>query len=115
MKLAQMQNDINKALHGFELQDVEQSFGRAADRITAMRSEADARSEIANTSVSARLAELSDQQVDVEAEQALVELEKKLGLAPAAAPVAATGGAAVQQDDDIDRQLKELEQKLGQQ
>jgi phage shock protein A len=115
LKQSQIQIEINKALEGFNFEDTTQSFGRAQERIQSMRSEADARAEIASTSVNARLASLDDQQVDMEAEKALQELEAKLGMtaAPAAATTPAVTTAA--QESDIDRQLRELEQKLNQQ
>lgn len=115
LKQSQIQIEINKALEGFNFEDTTQSFGRAQERIQSMRSEADARSEIASTSVNARLASLDDMQVDMEAEKALQDLEAKLGMtaAPAAATTPAVATAA--QESDIDRQLRELEQKLNQQ
>jgi phage shock protein A len=117
MKQAQIQIEINKALDGFQFDDNTQSFDRAEERIQTMRSEAEARAEIAKTSVNARLAELDDAQVDVEADRALEALEQKLGLAPAAtAGVNSTSAVTTSaQESDIDRQLRELEQKLNQQ
>jgi phage shock protein A len=115
LKQSQIQIEINKALEGFNFEDTTQSFGRAQERIQSMRSEADARAEIASTSVNARLASLDDMQVDMEAEKALQDLEAKLGMT--AAPAAATTPAVTtaSQESDIDRQLRELEQKLNQQ
>jgi len=115
LKQSQIQIEINKALEGFNFEDTTQSFGRAQERIQSMRSEADARAEIASTSVNARLASLDDAQVDMEAEKALQDLEAKLGMSNA--PVAATTPAVstASQESDIDRQLRELEQKLNQQ
>lgn len=118
MKQAQIQIEINKALEGFNFEDTTQSFGRAQERIQSMRSEADARSEIASTSVNARLDALNDVQVDAEADQALAALESKLGLGQTATATATTTTPAVTttaQESDIDRQLRELEQKLNQQ
>jgi phage shock protein A len=116
MKQAQIQIEINKALDGFQFDDNTQSFDRAEERIQSMRSEAEARAEIAKTSVNARLMELDDAQVDVEADKALAELELKLGLAPATAGANTTSAVTTSaQESDIDRQLRELEQKLNQQ
>jgi phage shock protein A len=115
LKSSQIAIEINKALEGFNFEDTTQSFGRAQERIQTMRSEADARAEIAGTSVNARLASLDDAQVALAAEKALQELEAKLGMttAPVAATTPAVSTAA--QESDIDRQLRELEQKLNQQ
>lgn len=118
MKQAQIQIEINKALDGFQFDDNAQSFDRAKERINSMQSEASARAEIAKTSVNSRLEMLDDAQHDVDADAALAQLEAKLGLNQAATttnglnqtPSTVTNA----QDSDIDRQLRELEQKLNQ-
>jgi len=112
MKQAQIQIQINKALDGMRADDTSQSWERAEERIRTMQSEASARAEIASTSVEARLAELQDQQVDAAADKELQELEAKLGVGASAGQTPATTTGA--QEDDIDRQLRELEQKLNQ-
>jgi len=113
MKQAQIQNEINKALDGFQFGDSTANFDRAEERIQGLQAEADARSEIAKTSVNARLAQMEEMQVDVEADKALADLEKKLGMAPQVQPNTTVVPQA--QESDIDRQLRELEQKLNQQ
>ena len=115
MKQAQIQIEINKAIDGMQQDDTAQSWDRAEERIRTMQSEASARAEVAKTSVNSRLEALDDQQIDVEADKALQELEQKLGLG--AAPVTtttATTAVTTAQESDIDRQLRELEQKLNQ-
>jgi phage shock protein A len=113
MKQAQIQIEINKAIDGMQMDETAQSWDRAEERIRTMQSEASARAEVAKTSVNSRLEALDDQQIDVEADKALVELEAKLGLG--AAPVAATTPVVTTaQESDIDKQLRELEQKLNQ-
>jgi len=122
MKQSQIQIEMNKALDGLTWEDPSQSFERAEERINNMGAEAAARSEISKNSVASRMASVDDMMMDAEADKALAELEMKLGLsaAPAAATVtsspAATPAAAMQaaQESDIDRQLRELEQKLQQ-
>jgi phage shock protein A len=115
MKQAQIQIEINKALDGFQFEDNTQSFDRASERIQSMRSEADARLEVAKTSVNARLASIEDAQVDVEADKALQELEARLGLGQTAHTASNTTSTVTTpvQESDIDRQLRELEQKLN--
>jgi len=116
MKQAQIQIEINKALDGLQMEDQSQSFDRAQERIQSMQSEAEARAEVARTSVNARLASLADEQVDVEADKALQDLEAKLGMGAATTAVTANTTSAVTagaQESDIDRQLRELEQKLN--
>lgn len=123
MKQAEIQIAINKALDGMQFDDVNQSWARAEERIRSMQSEAAARAEVASTSISSKLAELEQQQVDAQAERMLQELEVKLGMAkPAVESASVTGSGSTSGnqstaqavDDDIDRQLKELEQKLQQ-
>ncbi len=114
MKQAQIQNEINKALDGFQFNDASSNFDRAEERIQSLQAEADARSEIAKTSVNSRLAAMEDMQVDVEADKALADLELKLGMSSSAQQPNMTS-TPVAQESDIDRQLRELEQKLNQQ
>lgn len=111
MKQAEIQIAINKALDGMQMDDVSQSWDRAEEKIRAMQSEAAARAEVASTSMANRIAALEDQQADAESDRMLAELEAKLGMAPQSAqqPVQAAGQA---DEDDVDRQLRELEQKL---
>ena len=115
MKQAQIQIEINKAIDGMQLDETAQSWDRAEERIRTMQSEASARAEVAKTSVNSRLDALDDQQIDVEADKALQELEAKLGLG--AAPITTsttTTAVTTAQESDIDKQLRELEQKLNQ-
>ncbi len=115
MKQAQIQIEINKAIDGMQMDDTAQSWDRAEDRIRTMQSEASARAEVAKTSVNSRLEALDDQQIDVEADKALQELEAKLGLGSAPITTSTTTTAVTTaQESDIDKQLRELEQKLNQ-
>lgn len=115
MKQAEIQIAINKALDGMQMDDVAQSWDRAEERIRSMQSEAAARAEVASTSLQNRLASLEDQQVDAESDQMLAALEAKLGLAsPTASTTQTAATTAGAQEDDVDKQLRELEQKLAQ-
>lgn len=112
MKQAEIQIAINKALDGMQMDDATQSWDRAEERIRNMQSEAAARAEIASTSMANKLATLEDQQVDAESDRMLAELEAKLGLA--GAPASPSQPVSVDAaEDDVDRQLRELEQKLA--
>src|SRR2546421_3649903 len=55
MKHAQIQNQINKALDGMQMDETSQSWDRAEERIRNMQAEASARAEVAKTSVNSRL------------------------------------------------------------
>ncbi len=115
LKQAEIQIRLNKALDGLQFDDTTQSWDRAEEKIRSMQSEASARAEVAKTSVTARLADLDDQQIDVEADKALQDLEAKMGLGAAPVSNHVSAPIAAAQEDDIDKQLRELEQKLGQQ
>ncbi|HLJ54343.1 MAG TPA: PspA/IM30 family protein [Chthonomonadaceae bacterium] len=130
MKQAQIQIKINKALDQFQFSENEQQWAHVNERITSMQSEASARAEVANTSIDAKLREMEVSQMDVEADRQLAELEAKMnmGTSPAAnyntstvQQVQTLGGGQTsagangngKQESDIDRQLRELEEKLG--
>lgn len=133
MKQAQIQIKINKALDQFQFSENEQDWSKAGERIRSMQSEASARAEIANTSIDSKLREMEVSQMDVEADRELAELEAKLALGsnPASNYTTTTtqqiqtvGGGTVNSngtngaannapESEIDRQLRELESKLG--
>ncbi|NUL81163.1 MAG: PspA/IM30 family protein [Armatimonadetes bacterium] len=121
-KQAQVQTAINKALEGLSVENIESSWETASQKIQRAEAETKARSEMASNSLTGRLAELQDAQVDVEAEEELKKMEERLGLrtaeaeavveqtvsvggdAPAAAPNIA--------ESDVLKELDELEQKI---
>ncbi len=135
MKQAQIQITINKALDGLQFSDTEQDWNKATERITTMQSEANARAEVASTSVDARMREIEVSQMDVEADRQLEALEAKLAMGgnPASrynttevqqvqtlgggttstSSSNGTSGASTAPESDIDRQLRELESRLG--
>jgi phage shock protein A len=126
MKQAQIQIKINKALDGFQFSENENQWSHVQERIQSMQSEASARAEMASTNIDARLREIEVSQADVEADRALAELETKLSLGGSPAnnytttPVqqVQTVGAAASNgsgggESEIDRQLAELEARLG--
>lgn len=135
MKQAQIQIKINQALDGLQFSETEQGWQAANERIQTMESEANARAEVASTSVDARIREIEVSAMDVEAERQLAELEAKLAmggnpntntrytqtevqqvqtLGGGAVPASnGSNGAAAVPESDIDRQLRELEARLG--
>lgn len=122
-KQAKIQVELNKALDTLQSSETGQSWERATERIRNKESEAAARAEVAQGSIQSKIADLEAQQVDVEADRSLAELEQRLGLVkPETVAVstetanATTGAAAAPSgqapaDDDIEQQLKALEQK----
>ncbi|HZO88031.1 MAG TPA: PspA/IM30 family protein [Chthonomonadaceae bacterium] len=129
MKQAQIQIKINKALDQFQFSENEQQWSHVQERIQTMQSEASARAEVANTSIDSKLREMEVSQMDAEAERQLAELEAKMAIGGTTATNYATanvqqvqtvGGGAVNsngaggaQESELDRQLRELEAKLG--
>ena len=130
MKSAQIQIKINKALDGLQFDSNNQQWTGVQERITSMQSEAAARSEIAGTSIDAKLREMEVSQMDVDADRQLEELEAKLAMGGNPATkyattnnvtnlqtvgggVTSSGNGTSPPESDLDRQLRELEQKLG--
>ena len=132
MKAAQIQIKINKALDGLQFSDTNQQWSSVQERITSMQSEASARGEIANTSIDSKMREMEMSQMDVEADRQLAELEAKLAIGGNPASKYSTtnnvtnlqtvgggvtsngnGARPAAPESDLDRQLRELEEKLG--
>lgn len=111
-KQAQIENSMNKALEGMSADGTDQAFERAASKISNARSEGQARTELARESLSGKLAGLDDVQASNAADDELAQMEQRLGLAPK--PAAATHAPVTSASaSDIDRQLQELEARVG--
>lgn len=115
-KQAQIQTAINKALDGMSLENIESGWESASQRIQKAEAEASARQEMAAQSLQGRVAALQDVQVDQEAEDELIEMEKRLGLRKeetvTEAQVQAVQAAAVPESDVL-KELEELERKIN--
>jgi phage shock protein A len=114
-KQSQIQISIDKALSGMTLEEETSTWERATEKIKTAQSEASARAELAQASIQAKLADLQDQTVDVEAERALQDLEQRSGtVAPAVEPtVTATAGAGTAGVSEAEQALQELEARMG--
>ena len=114
-KQAQIENSMNKALEGMSADGTDQAFERAAAKISSARSEGQARTELARESLSGKLAGLDDVQASSNADDELAQMEQRLGLAPK--PAAGTSANVAPRTpvagSDIDRQLQELEARVG--
>ena len=113
-KQAQIETSMNKALEGMSADGTDQAFERAAAKISNARSEGQARTELARESLSGKLAGLDDVQASNAADAELAQMEQRLGLAPAPQALSTVsrpnpGGSP----PDIDRQLQELEARVG--
>ncbi len=134
LKQAQIQNKLNKALDTFQFSETENNWSAAKERIASLQSEADARAEISGTSIESKMRDMELTQMDVTVDQELAELEMKMNNNPAmryqttnqpqqiqtvgggGAPAsngAGNGAGASVPESDLDRQLKELEERLG--
>lgn len=110
-KQAQIENSMNKALEGMSADGTDQAFERAAAKISNARSEGQARTELAKESLNGKLAGLDDAQAHAAADDELSQMEQRLGLAPK--PQASTAPKTPAAASDIDRQLQELEARVG--
>jgi len=112
-KNSQIQIAMNKALESMTgIDDQDQVFGRASAKIKNATSEMKARSELSAGNLANRMNALEMAEGDVAAENELAALESKLGLSATTTPQT-TVKAATSVDSDIERQLAELEQKVG--
>ena len=110
-KQAQIENSMNKALEGMSSAGVDQAFERASSKISNARSEGLARTELAKESISGRMAALDDVQANAGADAELAAMKERMGLAPKTQSTSSSPAAA--HTSDIDRQLQELEARVG--
>lgn len=111
-KQSQIEISINKALEGLTTDHADAAFERAQSKIGNARSESMARSELARESLNGRLATLGDVQANSAADAELAQLEQKLGMGTAPAATTSTPARAAS-PDEIDKQLAELEARVG--
>lgn len=110
-KQSQIEISLNKALEGMTTDGTDAAFERAANKISNARSESQARAELARESLNGRLAKLDDVEADATADAQLAEMEQRMGLAPKPQPTTTSTTPAA--TSDIDRQLQELEARVG--
>jgi phage shock protein A len=111
-KQSQIEISINKALEGMTTDGTDQAFERASAKISNARSESAARGELQRESLNGRIAGLEDVQANSAADDELAKMEQRMGLAAAPA-TQATAPVTPAAASDIDRQLQELEAKVG--
>jgi phage shock protein A len=118
-KQAQIQNEISKALDGLTFDNNMEGFGAVTEKIRNKQSEASARQELQNESLSTKMMGLEDASRDMEAESELAKLEEKLGLrAPTTVQaevqqtvsVGEGGGATM---SEAEKALEDLEKRLN--
>lgn len=111
-KQSQIEISINKALEGMTTDGTDQAFERAASKISNSRSESSARQELQRESLNGRIAGLEDVQANSAADEELARLEQSMGLASAPQTQSTTTHTPVA-TSDVDRQIQELEAKVG--
>ncbi|MCW3062096.1 MAG: phage shock protein [Capsulimonas sp.] len=111
-KQAQIETSINKALDGMTTDGTDAAFERASAKISNARSESSARTELAKGRLENKIAALDDIGASTAADAELAAMEERMGLAPKSAPVTTTPGH-VTSTTEIDRQLQELEARVG--
>jgi phage shock protein A len=112
-KNSQIQIAMNRALEGMGgIEDTTQVFDRAQAKIRNANSESLARAEMAKQRVENRVADLDEAVGDTAAEQELAALESRFGLG-STTPAPTTTTTTTAADSDIERQLAELEAKVG--
>ena len=112
-KQAQIENSINRAMDKWTVAGNDEAFQRAQAKISNAQSESAARTELASGRLDSRIQSLNDSQADSAANAELAQLEAKLGLAQPTT-TASTATTPVQTGSaDIDRELAELEARVG--
>ena len=112
-KQSQIEISLNKALEGMTTDGTDQAFDRAAAKISNAHSESQARTELAKESLNGRLAKLDDVEMDTHADAQLAEMEQRMGLAPKTQAATSTASTAPASTSEVDRQLQELEARVG--
>jgi phage shock protein A len=121
-KQAQIQNSISKALEGLTFENQFEGFGAAQERIREKQSEAAARQELQNESLSGKMMQLEDTSRDMEAESELEKLEERLGLKPTTVSETATATVSVSDgvagstgatQGEAEKALEDLEKRLN--
>ena len=113
-KSSQIQIEMNKALENMGgIEDTSQVFERAQAKIRNANSEQLARGELAQQRVQNRVSDLDAAVGEEAAEAELAALETKMGIGPTTNTAAAPKTTVTAGDSDIDRQLAELEARVG--
>lgn len=81
-KQAKIQEQLNKSLSGISLDSQNEAFSRAEDRIRQLQSQADARVELAQGGLDAKLSKLENTVANDQADQALAALKAQMGMGP---------------------------------
>jgi len=81
-KRAEMEEKVAEVMGAFEVGDTTETVDRMTERIDERLARAQARTEVAATSVEAQISEVTLSQADDEAERKYVEYQRQLGILP---------------------------------
>jgi phage shock protein A len=98
-KQAKIQEQIERALSGIQLDGHDQAFTRAEERIRQLQAKADARQELAQGGLAQKMAKLEDVVATEQANDALAAMKAEMGMA-----------APVQQEDPLAKLKAEIAQ-----
>jgi len=92
-KQAQMQERMAQTMASFQLGDTSQTFDDMREKIANRSAAAEARAELASTSLDARMQNIDRELANVEAQDLLLAYKQQMGLAPAPEKPALSEGA----------------------
>jgi phage shock protein A len=92
-KQAQMQERMAQTMASFQLGDTSQTFDDMREKIANRSASAEARAELASTSLDARMQNIDRELANIEAQDMLLAYKQQMGLAPAAEKPALAEGS----------------------
>jgi len=98
-KQAQMQERMAQTMASFQLGDTSQTFDDMREKIANRSASAEAKAELASTSLDARMQGIDRELANIEAEDMLLAYKQQMGLTPAAEKPALGEGAPVVNND----------------
>jgi phage shock protein A len=101
-KQAQMQEKMAQTMASFQLGDTSQTFDDMREKIANRSAAAEARAELASTTLDARMQNIDRELANIEAQDMLLAYKQQMGLAPAAEkPALGEGSPAVNADKSL--------------
>lgn len=98
---AQMQERVAQTMSGFQLGDTSQTFDDMREKIAQRSASAEAKAELASSGFDSRMNTIEKELDQIQAQDALLEYKKQMGLLPEAkTPEALTDGTAVKSEKD---------------
>ncbi len=101
-KQAKMQEQIAQTMASFQVGDDSQTFDDMREKISRRSATAEAKAELANTSIDSKMAEIEAEAASFEATDLLLAYKRQMGLAPAApTPALGEGAPAVNSEKTL--------------